>query len=223
MKNEQLLKKLSECALFKGINVETLEKIVAFDGISTQKIPKNDIISLRDKQNSTRLCIMLSGKASVMTPDAEHRVLLRFLGNGDLFGIANLFSDTPFVSTVRAVSDCICMFIAENTVRLLLDENADFRNNYIDYLSGRIRFLNRKIGYLTAGSAERRLALYLSGLGQGEVTLQEPISALSDLLNLGRASLYRAFDRLCADGWLKKNGKKLVLTDPSAMLKFYKN
>ena len=71
-------------------------------------------------------------------------------------------------------------------------------------------------------SSGKTTSLYLAGLGQGEIILRESISALSELLNLGRASLYRAFDRLTADGWLIKNGKHLRLTDPKAMLRFYK-
>lgn len=54
------------------------------------------------------------------------------------------------------------------------------------------------------------------------MTLTESVTSLSDLLNLGRASLYRAFDRLTADGWLIRNGKRLRLTDPDAMLAFYR-
>ena len=82
--------------------------------------------------------------------------------------------------------------------------------------------MNLKIGYLTAGSAERRLALYLYSLGKREFRLTDSISALSELLDIGRASLYRAFDRLREDGFLQKDGRNLCLLDPDAMLDAYK-
>lgn len=220
MTEELLRKSLSRCPLFGGLSRETLDSLTG-DDRAVRTYTDGEIIGSTDESGLPLLIVLAEGKATVTTPNAGRNVLLRFLGAGDLFGIANLFSDAPSVSTVRASGGCTCLLIPEDTVRALLDRDRGFRQNYIGYLSGRVRFLNRKIGYLTAGSAERRLALYLAGLGQGEVTLTESLSSLSELLNLGRASLYRAFDRLTADGYLVKNGKHLTLPDPSAMLAHY--
>ena len=93
---------------------------------------------------------------------------------------------------------------------------------YLEFLSGRIRYLNLKIGYLTAGGAERRLALYLYSIGKREFRLTDSISALSELLDVGRASLYRAFERLREDGFLQKDGRNFILLNPEAMLNAYK-
>lgn len=219
---EELFTQLDRCPLFRGVDPDRIAEAVAGADTEIVTVARGEAVASPAGSGAPRLCVLLSGKAAVTTPDPDHNVLLRFLGAGDLFGIASLFSGERSVSTVRAETDCTCLFLPEHTVHRLLDADPQFRENYIGYLAGRVRFLNRKIGYLTAGSAERRLALYLAGLGQGEVVLREPISALSELLNLGRASLYRAFDRLTADGWLIKNGKHLRLTDPAAMLRFYK-
>ena len=206
MTEELLRKSLSRCPLFGGLSRETLDSLTG-DDRAVRTYTDGEIIGSTDESGLPLLIVLAEGKATVTTPNAGRNVLLRFLGAGDLFGIANLFSDAPSVSTVRASGGCTCLLIPEDTVRALLDSNRGFRQNYI--------------GYLTAGSAERRLALYLAGLGQGEVTLAESLSSLSELLNLGRASLYRAFDRLTADGYLVKNGKHLTLPDPAAMLAHY--
>ena len=81
--------------------------------------------------------------------------------------------------------------------------------------------LNRKIRYLTAGSAERRLALYLSSFESETVELDASISSLSELLDIGRASLYRAFDTLIADGYIQKDGRTIHILDPDAMIQDY--
>ena len=166
--------------------------------------------------------ILLSGKATVKTPGESHRTLLRFLRAGDMFGIANLFSNRPYVSTVRAVGGCRVCRISEDAIRALLEQDKDFLYQYLGFLSGRIQFLNQKIGFLTAGSAERRLALYLTSLGEKTVELDASISALSDLLDVGRASLYRAFDKLSEDGFLLKDGRKFTLLDAEGMLRAYR-
>ncbi len=173
-------------------------------------------------ETHSRIGFVLAGKASVQTTDQSRRVLLRFLSAGDAFGVAGIFSQTKEISKICAMGSCKCLFISENTVSKLLEVSDIFRKNYIDFLSNRIGFLNQKIAYLTAGSAERRLALYLLSFGTNEVELKDSISSLSDLLNLGRASLYRAFDKLCEDGYLQKNGRKFTVLNSEAMLNAYK-
>ncbi len=165
--------------------------------------------------------ILLSGKATVTTPDPTREALLRYLDAGELFGIAGLFDNAPSVSIIRAKGTCRVFFLTGDAVKTLLEEDHVFLSHYLAFLSGRIRYLNQKIGYLTAGSAERRLALYLASCGEERIELDASISALSDLLDVGRASLYRAFDRLSADGFLQKEGRTLTLLDVHGMLRAY--
>lgn len=177
---------------------------------------------LSPETEGNKICILLAGKATATTPDPTHQTLLRFLSPDEPFGIANLFGGQPYISVVRAHGACRAFFISERAIARLLEADRSFLYHYIGFLSDRIRFLNRKIGYLTAGSAERRLALYLLSFDSCRIHLTESISSLSDLLNLGRASLYRAFDRLTEDGFLIKSGRELTLTDPDGMLKAYR-
>ena len=96
--------------------------------------------------------------------------------------------------------------------------------NYVKFLTQRIHFLNQKIRYLTAGSAERRLALYLlSEIPEENVPVTLPISAVSlaDLLDLGRASLYRAIDQLTEDGFLIRNGHEYRLLQRDKLSSYY--
>ena len=214
------LRKLTVHFLFQGVPPELLRETLKRYGEGLREFGSGETVLSPGGQLQTA-GVLLSGRAAVTTPDPSHAVLLRFLGAGDVFGVAGLFSGEPFVSLIRAESRCRCVLFSETAVAHLLDASGEFRAHYIGFLNSRIRFLNRKIGYLTAGSAERRLALYLASLGKGEVCLQDSITSLSDLLNLGRASLYRAFDRLCQDGYLTRNGRKLTIPDPEAMLNAY--
>ena len=219
---EKTFRKVAAHPLFGGVEPEILRRVLTGDGVLVRTYGEGDVI--RSPDDRTPLAgLLLAGKAAVTTRDPSRSVLLRYLGAGDPFGIANLFCEEPFVSLIRAVKPCVCLFLSENAVRELLGESPAFRENYIGFLGGRIRFLNRKIGYLTAGSAERRLALYLASLGSGEVRLPVPFSALSELLDIGRASLYRALDRLEADGQIiRHGGRSLTVVNPEALLSAYR-
>lgn len=206
--------------LFNGMDRKHLTDVLSAAECYVKSIPSGEeILSPRNEQKT--IGMILSGKAIVTTPDLEKTVLLRYLNSGDLFGIANLFTKEPYVSVIRASSTCKVFYLPEVAIRALLESDHTFLYRYLEFLSGRICYLNRKIGYLTAGGAERRLALYLASLGTNPITLPISISSLSELLDIGRASLYRAFDRLTEDGFLRKDGRVFYLSDPEAMLRAY--
>ena len=214
------LDKIFKNPLFDGCNRENALQIFRSCGCEIGLFADGEL--LRSPESDQRLAgLILSGKATATTPDPSKNTLLRFLENGALFGIANLFSGESYVSVIRAHGSCKVFLMPENAIRSLLESDPVFLYHYLDFLSGRIRFLNRKIGYLTAGSAERRLALYLASFQKQELVLKDSISSLSELLDIGRASLYRAFDKLTADGYMIKEGKRITLLDTDAMLNAY--
>ena len=47
------------------------------------------------------------------------------------------------------------------------------------------------------------------------------MGALALMLDIGRASLYRAVDTLVSDGFIVKDGKSFILSDREKMLKNY--
>ena len=217
MLSEKDWKQISPHPLLRRLSKSSICEILERCGDGIQTFSDGEIL---DQQG--RIGFVLSGSAHVQTADESRRVLLRVLSPGDAFGVAGMFCETPTVSKIDANGLCKCVFFSEKAISHLLETSDAFRKNYVGFLSDRIRFLNRKITYLTAGSAERRLALYLISFGQDQVELTDSISALSDLLNLGRASLYRAFDKLTEDGYLLKQGRHITLLHAEAMLNAYK-
>lgn len=170
------------------------------------------------------ILLMLEGRATIYSADRERDVLLRILGRGEIAGVANLFSDAPPASRMVAVGECKVLFLPESSLHALLACDSRIMYRYIAFLSERIRFLNRKIVTLTAGSAERRLAVFLDTVAPNDdlvFVLPISMSVLAGYLNLGRASLYRAFDTLCADGFLIREGKKIRFLHREGMTAFY--
>ena len=210
-------KQIAEHPLFRQMQKETVLEILDACGEGISSFPDGAPLN-RD----AHIGFLLSGRARVKTDDDARHVLLRVLSPGDAFGVAGIFSNAAGVSKIYAHGACRCLFFSEAAISRLLERSDVFRKNYVIFLSDRIRFLNRKIAYLTAGSAERRLALYLISFDTRQVELKDSISSLSDLLNLSRASLYRAFDKLAEDGYLQKQGRHISLFHTEAMLNAYK-
>lgn len=217
------LAELKKSFLFRGCDGELFDLHVNEKTCGICRYAPGETI-YEPKKYKKSLGVMLSGKAVVYSSDGARQVLLRTFEAKEIFGAAALFSsDDDFVTSICAKTECEVLFIGDEVMYSLIDKDGAVRKNYITFLSDKIRFLNRRITYFTAGSAERRLSLYLLGLaGDGDtVTLRISMSALSEMLDVGRASLYRAFDRLILDGFIEKDKKNIRIQDPNKMYEYY--
>jgi len=85
--------------------------------------------------------------------------------------------------------------------------------NYIAFLSSKIRYLNRKIAELSMHGADARLLGYMKAHAgeRGEVDMPKSMSLLASTLGIGRSSLYRALEKLEADGYISKKENIWIL------------
>jgi CRP-like cAMP-binding protein len=105
-------------------------------------------------------------------------------------------------------------FIPKESFEQLLESEPAFRQNLVSFLADRISFLNSKINCITAGSSERKLALFIISSPRNEDGTVDPgmsMTALAHALDLSRASLYRAFDALERAGIIKRYGKLITV------------
>lgn len=218
MKQDAQITLLDNTPLFKGVDVSLLFQDPNGYFI-TEFTAGEEIYSPKNRQK--HLGLILSGTASVFSADENAGVLLRLLEKGDTFGVATLFSKREsFVSLILAKKPCRVLFFKEETISDLLKNDAAFCMNYVRFLSDRICFLNTKISCFTAGSPERRLAFFLLAFDETEssqYTVSTSANSLSDMLNVGRASLYRAFEKMEADNLIKRNGKQITILDKNIL------
>lgn len=210
--------------LFEGVDKNIFLSFLNTGEISVMEYEVGEaILSPSDKRK--KAIIFLSGKAEVYSADEGRSLLLRSFERGHISGVSNLFSADDFVSRVIAVKKCSVVEISPEVFGKILESDKRAMYNYIAFLSDKIRYLNRKIVTLTAGSAERRLAYFLdNSIPDGktdtvEITVQ--MNALCEMLNLGRASLYRAADKLTDEGFIKRDGKKIIVLNRQGMMEKY--
>ena len=166
--------------------------------------------------------ILLEGQLEIHSADSEKNVILRNLKAPSVFGAASLFcqGELPF-SQIQAKSRCKLLFASLEAVRTLLSSDEAFRDAYLAFLCDRVRFLNRKIQCFTAGSAERKLALWLLSEDQPTIVLPTSLSSLADMLDIGRASLYRSLDKLENEGMICRDGRKITVISQEKILQKY--
>lgn len=215
------LKKLSALELFKNASPAVIKLALSADDCNIQIFGSNDKIYVPG-QKGVALGIILRGKAEVFTADPTKDVLLCTLATGDTFGCSSLFDKkASFSNKVVAKGGARVLFISEASLSQMLENDKTIMYNYMKLVAERVRFLNEKIMYYTAGSTERRLALYLNSLGKKSIKLTISMTDLANTLDVGRASLYRAFDKLSEDGYIIKSEKIIIIMNREEMLEHY--
>ena len=213
--------RIAESRIFSGCDRELLAQVLNGEGCEIIGYAPSE--SICEPQTLLRkIGIILKGSAIVLSADSDRKVLLRRFSPGDIFGVSSVFSDeSEFVSRISAKSACTVAFIDAPSLSLLLENDKAVLYNYIGFLSDRIRFLNWKIKFFTSGTAERRLALYLDSFPEDSFKIDESMSAVADMLDIGRASLYRAFDRLTEDGFIRRERDEITLLNRAEMVIYY--
>ena len=196
--------------LFRGVSEELLQTLAGTEGASLVRFDPGVVYSPRHFRRSRG--VVLSGQLQV----TKGALAVSVLGPGDLFGAAALYSDEPeFASTVTAKGPSRCLMLEQPLVDRLLAEHSQIRENYLRYLTGRVRFLSGRLQALAQPGVEGKLARYLLASGGGTVTC--PATQLCQRLGGSRASLYRAFSVLENSGLILREGKAITIVDPAGL------
>ena len=208
--------------LFKFAHEEKISKYITPDKYYVQSFSAGEDIITHVSQD-VPVGFILSGRVTVTSADGTKSVILKTVGVGSVFGISTLYAaETPFPTDIKAKSACEVLFIKSDAIRDLIENDRATSIAFMGFLSDRIVYLNKKINAFTAGSAERRLSLFLADNEcEGIYSPNVSISSLAEMLDIGRASLYRAFDKLEAEGFIEKHEKTIIIKNKAAMLEKY--
>jgi len=194
--------------LWQGLTDEEVSRCRSLGQTEEQTFGKGDTVY--DAKNVHRaLAFVLEGHLRVF----HGRVVMNDLHPGDVFGAAALYGSTePYRSTVTAVTPCRILLIPQETVSLWMAAVPRVGENYVRFLSDRIRFLNRRLSTLTAGPADDKLWRYLLAHrdAQGVVSLPG-MTELAERLDMGRSSLYRSLDALTDAGHIRRRDKHTII------------
>jgi CRP-like cAMP-binding protein len=218
---------IAASSLFAGVSIASLGEMLEDGRTRIERFKPGEIVFGASK-NESCLGIFCEGKAQVekLLPSGQ-RVLMSVSGPGDVFGTVTLFAKpSDFPTVIRSEEACTVVLFERETVRGMFQREPSLAENMIAYLSSRILFLNRRIEGFAATGAEEKLAVYLRDnlmKTDGKSTLSLSMTDLAETLSVGRASLYRAFDRLEAMGLIVRRGKTVDILDKEGFQKLFDN
>lgn len=205
-----------DCFLFHHLSPEQRMGLLqqSEKDLPIETFPKGaSIYSCHDFQRA--LGIVLCGAVQVSRTGGDgRRVVMNTLLPGQIFGAAALFGECEaYVTEVDALRAARVMFVSQKVILEWMQQDYRIGENYIRFLSDRVRFLNQKIAAFTDGQADDRLKRYLLGhcSEEGEVILPRSMVELAQSLNIGRSSLYRSLDALSEKGLIRREGKHIYV------------
>ena len=212
---ENLIDKLAATSLFSGVQREDIFRILS-DKRTVERTYQHDETVYEPSKFMRSLGFLVSGRAEVGMAGYP----MRTIEPGTYFGAAALFgADGQYVTLIRAQKATRILFFEETLVEECVRTIPAFAVNYITFVSGRIRFLNRKIGLLSGHDSRESLAGFLLARtrGGGEYVKVSSYAQLARSLNIARSSLYRAMGELEERQIIKREGKKIMIMDEMAL------
>jgi len=224
--NKKYYDNLCNSKLFLGASGNVVKQLLTESDI--KKYKKNEII-IQNSETEGVLGIFLKGNAIFTLGSESNEIILNTLCVGDVFGFSSVFDmENEAKYNIKITASSTIMFINENKLKEMLEEDEKILQNYLYLLTDNIRFLSRKIEGFTAKSAEEKLAAFLyenmkcikeKDEKKYFVNLGLSMSKLSNALGLGRATLYRAMDTLQNNYVVIRNKKEIRIIDVNKLTK----
>ncbi len=173
------------------------------------------------------LYVVRDGKVKITRASAGSREnLLAVLGPGDLLGELSLFDSLPRTATATAVTDTTLFRLGAAEFDAYLAERPSVAPALLTVLAGRLRDTNDAMADLIFTDVPGRVAKALLSLGDrfAEPTADGPRvthdltqEELAQLVGASRETVNKALSDFAGRGWIRLDGKAVVLLDPERL------
>ncbi len=192
------------------------------------KIAKGSIL-FKEGDEGEHLYVIIDGKLKLGTSSGDGREnLLSILGPGEMFGELSLFDPGPRTSTATAVTDAKLLSLSHEKVIPWLKQNPEVSLQLLTRLSQRLRRTNEAVGDLVFSDVPGRVAKALIDLGDrfGKSTPEGLLvnhdltqEELAQLVGASRETVNKALADFAGRGWLKLDGRSVLIADVDRLSK----
>lgn len=185
----------------------------SFELLRTKTVEyKKDSILFDEDEKCELIGIIESGQVEISTYLSNgEKVIYNTLNIGDIFGANLVFSSEPYYKgSVVATSDCRVRIIGKNDLKIILQQNDKFLENFLQIQSNFTKKLNYKIKLLSMNSAVDRVMFAISSQKNKELRFKS-VTALADSLGLTREATSRTISKLEKEGKILLKNKIISL------------
>lgn len=193
---EEILNKLDGNEFFKDITIDDIKNLIANISYSIKSYKKGEIIA-NEEDECNSLGFVLDGTVEIQRIYLSGKqIVLKRLGNGDVFGEALVFSKkSKYPSTVIAFSECSILYISKADILKLCTSDERVLGNFMSALSNKIFALNSKIKTIAFKSIKHKVINYILEQAKMQkskvIKLKDSKEEIASSLGVPRPSLSR--------------------------------
>ncbi len=216
--DQNILKALSTCQLFHGIDSQEIEAILGGVSHKLVRYDKKDIYILAGMPCKYADIIVQGEMITRMVSLSGKTVEVSRLGTGDIVAPAFIFSnDRTIPVSVETDTETFILRFLPSEFEKLIDSDIRLRRNFIQTLSNIDVFLTKKMRVLSLFSVREKVAYFLTDTAkkQGSRTIQLDKSRqeIAESFGIQKFSLLRCLSELVDMGAIEVNGKKITILD----------
>lgn len=206
--------------LFSELTDAELKEIVK---LAVRQVYKKDNMILIEEEIGSTMFIILDGRVKISRiSDDGREVILSILSEGDFFGEMSILDGQNRSANVVTLDDSKIMVIRREDFLQMLHDYPQIAINLLKELAGRLRRSDAQIKSLSLQNATGKVASTLlriaddSGkihLGQVEIPRLPPQQDLANMAGTSRETISRVLKALTKQGYLKKEGSRLIIKD----------
>ncbi len=206
--------------LFTGLDDRQLDSIWRLS--VEQKFKKNEMILFEDELD-TRLFIIIKGTVKLTRISEEGReYIFSFLGEGDFFGELSLLDDEIRSTNAVAVKDSTIISFQRSDYVRIFRQFPQITLNLLREMTQRLRERDRMIKSMSLQNATGKVACTILrfaddagdiNMGQVEIPRLPPHRDIANMVGTSRETISRAINWLTEQGYLQKEGGRLIIKD----------
>lgn len=215
---------LARSGIFQGVDPESAEALAK--EMETIEIRKGEVV-FNEGEPGDSLYILLSGKIKVGRRAADGRQnLIAVMGPSDMVGELSLFDPGPRTATATAVTDTRLVRLRKQALRPWLNNRPEIAEQLLRVLARRLRRTNDSLADLIFTDVPGRVAknlLQMAGRfgtrdgGVLRVTHDLTQEEIAQLVGASRETVNKALADFASRGWLRLDGKSIIILDPERL------
>jgi CRP-like cAMP-binding protein len=211
---------LAKAGLFQDVDPDAAEGVAAqFEYIDVQR----GQVIFHEGEPGDSLYIVLAGKVKLGRKSADGREnLVALMGPSDQFGELSMFDPGPRTTTAVAVTDSRLARMPKQALRQWITDRPEIAEKLLRVLARRLRRTNNMLADLIFTDVPGRVAKQLLQLGSkfgsidgGHLRVTHDLTQeeLAQLVGASRETVNKALADFASRGWLRLEGKGVVIMD----------
>ncbi|WP_298063504.1 Crp/Fnr family transcriptional regulator [uncultured Rikenella sp.] len=211
---------LKDSPLFRGLDQQTIDKLLEHASYATATYGRDDCIARRDTAYSGLMIILKGSVRGEMTDAAGRRRMIDNIAAPQLIAPAFLFGgyNRLPIDVVANEDGTEIMTLHRGGLFEMMQDNTIILSNFIDIISNRANYFSRKIYALSVLMlTEKVAALLLSSAAAQEDTVPLEIEKMADELDITRNAFEQTLSELAKKGYVELSATQIVIRDRRAL------